>query len=83
MSGYTGNPDAEAEHALILAENGIASSQQMLKGAVLVYCLDCGDEINPARRQAALALGHICKYCIVCQPSHDTATKVKMLDRIL
>jgi RNA polymerase-binding transcription factor DksA len=83
LSGYIGNPDAEAEHALILAENGVASSQQMLKGAVLVYCLDCGDEIKLARRQAAQALGHTCKYCIECQPSHDKAAKVKMLDRIL
>jgi RNA polymerase-binding transcription factor DksA len=83
MSGYTGNPDAEAEHALILAENGVASSQQMLKGAVLVHCLDCGDEINPARRQAAQALGHKCSFCITCQPYHDKAAKVKMLDRIL
>lgn len=83
MSGYTGNPDAEAEHAGILAENGIASSQRMLKGAVLVYCLDCGEEINPARRKAALDRGHKCEYCIICQPKHDTAVKVKMLDRIL
>jgi RNA polymerase-binding transcription factor DksA len=83
MSGYIGNPDAESEHALILAENGIAASQEMLRGHVFVHCLDCGDEIPKARRDYAVKLGHKCEYCITCQEDHDKVPKIKMLDRIL
>lgn len=84
MSGYGGTDD-EALHALILAENGVASSQQLLKGTVLVYCLDCGDEINPARRKAALALNHKCERCISCQKIEEKKPKrrIRMLDHIL
>ena len=83
MSGYIGNPDAEAEHALILAENGIAAAQSMLKGQVRTHCLDCGEPIAEARRQAAIKANHKCEYCISCQPAHDRAPSVRMLDRIL
>lgn len=83
MSGYIGNPDAEAEHALILAENGIAAAQSMLKGQVRTHCLDCGEPIAEARRQAAIKANHKCEYCISCQPKHDKAPSVRMLDRIL
>lgn len=40
MSGYTGNPDAESEHALIINENGIRRSQSMVEGPVLDECQD-------------------------------------------
>lgn len=83
MSGYTGNPDAEAEHALILAENGVAASQAMLHGRVLSHCLDCGDPIPEARRAFARKLNHKCEYCVTCQADHDISPKIKMLDRIL
>lgn len=83
MSGYTGNPDAEAEHALILAENGIAAAQSMLEGRVLTHCLDCEEPIAEARRQVALKSNHKCEYCISCQPNHDKAPSIRMLDRIL
>ena len=83
MSGYIGNPDAEAEHALILAENGINASQEMLQGQVLTHCNDCGDLIAEARRLFAIKLQHKCEYCITCQPKHDKSRNVKMLDRIL
>ncbi len=83
MSGYLGNPDAESEHALILAENGVAASQAMLVGRVLTHCLDCGDEIPPARRAFAHKLQHKCEYCVTCQEEHDKLPKIKMLDRIL
>lgn len=83
MSGYIGNPDAEAEHALILAENGIAAAQSMLKGQVRTHCLDCEEPIAEARRQAAIKSNHKCEYCINCQPAHDRAPAVRMLDRIL
>lgn len=80
MSGYAGNPDAESEHALILSENGIAAARSMLPtGSSALYCLDCGDPIPEARRQAQRG----CKYCIECQPYHDVLPRVKMLDRIL
>lgn len=83
MSGYTGNPDAEAEHAQILAENGIAAAQSMLEGRVLTHCLDCEEPIAEARRQVALKSNHKCEYCISCQPAHDRAPAIRMLDRIL
>lgn len=83
MSGYTGNPDAEAEHAQILAENGIAAAQSMLEGRVLTHCLDCEEPIAEARRQVALKSNHKCEYCISCQPNHDKAPSIRMLDRIL
>lgn len=83
MSGFSGNPDAEAEQALILAENGIRAAQSMIEGPVLEECLDCGDEINPLRVAAMRKINMRCMYCIVCQEKHDTAPRVKMLDRIL
>lgn len=83
MSGYIGNPDAEAEHALILAENGIAAAQAMLQGKVLTHCLDCEEPIAEPRRQAAIKSNHKCEYCISCQPNHDKAPSIRMLDRIL
>ena len=83
MSGYIGNPDAEAEHAAILSENGIAAARLMLVGQVRRYCLDCGDTISEGRRLLAIKYNHKCEYCITCQPFHDTSHKIKMLDRIL
>ena len=80
MSGYIGNPDAESEHALILSENGIHAARMMIPtGESSTHCLDCGEPIPYARRTAQRG----CKYCIDCQPLHDTHQRVKMLDRIL
>ena len=85
MSGYIGNPDAEAEHAMILAENGIAAAQSMLKGKVLVNCNDCGEPIPEARRQAAIKANHKCDRCITCQQKFELRPqpKIRMLDRII
>lgn len=83
MSGYLGNPDAESEHALILAENGINAARSMLEGPVLEDCEECGEPINPKRVAALRANGMKCMYCIVCQAAFDKAPKIKMLDRIL
>ena len=83
MSGYAGNADLEAEHAMILAENGIAAAQSMLEGRVLTHCLDCEEPIAEARRAAAIKSNHKCEYCISCQPAHDRAPAIRMLDRIL
>lgn len=85
MSGYIGNPDAEAEHAMIMAENGIAAAQSMLHGRVLTECLDCGEDIPEARRQAAIKLNHKCDRCIICQQKFELLPqpKIRMLDRIL
>lgn len=83
MSGYTGNPDAEAEHAMILAENGINASQRMLEGPVVEECMDCGDAIHTGRVAFMRSARMKCLYCITCQPRHDTPGRVKMLDRIL
>lgn len=83
MSGYTGNPDAESEHALIINENGIRRSQSLVEGPVLEECLDCGDDINPLRVAAMKKIGMRCCYCISCQVHHDKPQSVRMLDRIL
>ena len=80
MSGYLGNPDAESEHALILAENGIHAARMMLPtGESETECLDCGEPIPEARRVAMRG----CKFCIICQPKYDKHIRVKMSDRIL
>ena len=80
MSGYLGNPDAESEHALILAENGIEAARAMIPtGESASQCWDCGDPIPVARQTAQKG----CKYCIVCQPAHDRQPRIRMLDHIL
>lgn len=83
MPGYDGNPDSGAEAALEHVDNLIHASRSMLQGPVLSHCLDCGDPIPVARREAAKAAGIKCTYCIQCQSSHDKAPKVKMLTHIL
>lgn len=83
MSGYGGNPDMEAEHAMILVENSIHASRLMLEGAVRTRCLDCGEPIVEARRTYALKAGIRCEYCVSCQEGHDTPRRIKMLDRVL
>jgi len=83
MSGYAGNPDLEAEHALILAENGVHASRMLITGPVLDECSDCGEQINPLRVAALRQQGMRCMFCLSCQPKHDKGGRVKMLDRIL
>lgn len=80
MSGYIGNPDAEAEHAMVLAENGIEAARSMMPhGPTSLQCWDCGEDIPRARREAVPGV----KYCIDCQEDHDRRPQIKMLDRIL
>lgn len=85
MSGYLGNADAESEHALILSENGIEASRQAMVGAVLEYCVDCGDKIDERRVEALRKNGMKCECCVDCQQDRDRLPKpqIKMLDRIL
>ncbi len=83
MSGYLGNPDAEAEHALILAENGVRASQYLLNGPTVDDCVDCGLPISPRRVAALKSLNMKCVYCIDCQPQHDNVARIRLLDRIL
>ena len=83
MSGYSGNPDAEAEQGYIFAENNINAARSMLIGPVLTHCNDCGERITEARRQLAITLNHTCQYCITCQPAHDKPQTIRMLDHIL
>ncbi len=84
MSGYIGNPDAEAEHALILSENGVEASRARLRGSVLNTCVSCGEDIPVARQQAARQLSIRCIFCIDCQNDDDKKRRnIKMLDRIL
>lgn len=86
MSGYTGNPDAESEHALILPENAIDAARKAMQGSIRDFCLDsdCLVAIPEARKDAARRSGMKCWYCIDCQSKYDTrGPRVKMLDRIL
>ena len=83
MSGYTGNPDAESEQALILAENGIGAARSMVEGPILTECLDCGDDIDPRRVDAMRKISMRCMYCLECQVNHDRPAMIRMLDRIL
>lgn len=83
MSGYLGNPDAESEHALILAENGISAARSLVEGPVLTECSDCGEDIDQRRVEALSRIGMRCMFCITCQPKHDNPQRVRMLDRIL
>lgn len=82
MSGYAG-PDNEAEHAIIMGENGIDACRKLLEGRVLQHCADCGEEIAAARIAALQKLGMKCEYCIECQAGHDAAKLPKMLTRML
>lgn len=85
MSGYIGNPDAEADHALILNENGINAVREALSGRILTHCRECGDQIDPKRVALARSYGMRCELCIDCQREEDKKpkTRIKMLDRIL
>lgn len=42
-------------------------------GASLTHCLDCGDEIPAARRQAIPA----CERCAECQQDHERRETIK------
>jgi phage/conjugal plasmid C-4 type zinc finger TraR family protein len=84
VSGYTGNADAEAEHAIILAENALHAVRQSieLRDESADECEECGNEIPLARR---LALRGVFR-CIACQEEHERTYRrptIKMLDRIL
>lgn len=83
MSGYLGNPDAEAEHAIILAENGINASRLMLEGPIRERCLECNCIIDQRRRIAAVHNKMKCIYCIHCQNMHDKHPKIQMLTKML
>lgn len=83
MSGYLGNPDAEAEHALIMAENGIAAARLMLEGMVRETCLECNCKIPDRRVQAAKHNKMKCLYCIHCQDNHDKHPSIKMITKML
>ena len=82
MSGYAGADD-ESLHAIILSENGVHASRQMLKGHILTHCSECGDPIPEARRKAGLQFGVKIEYCISCQTYHDKARQPKMLTKML
>jgi phage/conjugal plasmid C-4 type zinc finger TraR family protein len=68
MSGY-GSVDDEAERAMIRVEEQIALAKSMLpKGPGTLVCVDCGDKIPLARRNAMPGTTH----CVDCQGErHD------------
>jgi phage/conjugal plasmid C-4 type zinc finger TraR family protein len=84
MSGYTGRPDDEAEHALILAENALHAARQNLYTSEesATECEDCGEIIPEARRKAMPGVYQ----CILCRSLFEKTMhkqKIKMLDRVL
>lgn len=83
MAGYGDTPDAAADAARDHVDNLVHASRELLEGPVLGVCLDCGDPIPAARREAAAKIGIKCCYCINCQEDHDKAPSVKMLTHIL
>lgn len=84
MSGYIGDPDAEATHALILAENALHAVRQSMyhSTASATECEDCGGIIPEARRKAMPGVYQ----CVACRSMFEKCApkqKIKMLDRIL
>ena len=79
MNGF-GDDDDGALHAMILVENEVALARSMLpSGQSMQHCLECGDDIPQARRQAMPGV----KYCVECQISHDKRPRVRIVDYIL
>lgn len=85
MSGYLGDPDAEAAHAMILAENGVHDATLALQGPVQSWCTECGETIPPARVAFALRKGIRCTTCVTCQAEleQQPQRRTRMLDWIL
>lgn len=85
MSGYTGRPDDESEHALILAENAIHAARVASAGPVVEDCIDCGLSIGEERRKTLSVAGMRCVRCFSCQSLLEKKPKsrIRMLDRIL
>lgn len=85
MSGYAGNPDLESEHAIVLAENGVHAAGIAINGAVLTHCVDCGEEIEAARRSAMIKHRMKCIRCFSCQEDQDSrpVRRIKMLTKML
>jgi RNA polymerase-binding transcription factor DksA len=84
VSGY-GGCDDESLHAIILGENGVHAARLQLEGAVVEYCLDCGELINPKRIAYARKTNMKCVRCVDCQQDEDRRPKsqIKMLTWIL
>jgi RNA polymerase-binding transcription factor DksA len=78
MSGY-GSPDDDAEHAAVLAENGVHHARSLLSGPVRDWCADCGEPIPAARVEFLRSQRMKCMYCVQCQPRHDNAPRVRMV----
>lgn len=79
MSGY-GGADDESVNAQANVDNAIDLARSaMKKGPGSPICLDCGDDIPKARREAVPG----CTFCITCQPHHDALPTLKLLTRML
>lgn len=81
MSGYLGDPDYAAMHAMILNENAAHAIRQLLPtGESAHHCNDCDTVIPEARRVAMKG----CRYCIECQSAHDHGpVRTKMFTKML
>jgi phage/conjugal plasmid C-4 type zinc finger TraR family protein len=80
MSGY-GGVDDDQINAQAFTDNYIALARSLLPtGKSAKYCIECGDEIPLARREALLGVKH-CIYCQLERDKHRPSIKVvtKML----
>lgn len=72
MSGYGGDDD-EAERAMIRVEEQIALARSLLpKGPGTMVCIDCGEPIPKARREAMPGTVH----CVECKADRHDARPV-------
>lgn len=79
MSGY-GGADDESVNAQATIDNLIDVARMMIpKGPGSLVCLDCGDPIPLARREAQKG----CLYCICCQVFRDGRPQIRNLTKML
>lgn len=79
MSGY-GGADDESVNAQATVDNLIDLASSLIpKGNGTLVCLDCGDPIPKARKEAQPGS----TYCITCQVWHDKRPQIKLLTKML
>lgn len=79
MSGY-GGADDESVNVIANVDNLIDVARMMIpKGKGTLVCLDCGEDIPAARKQAQPG----CSFCVQCQTFHDKRPNIKVLTQML
>lgn len=80
MSGY-GGVDDDATNAQAFTDNYIELCRMLLpSGKSSQYCIECGEAIPLARREALIGV----KHCIQCQEIRDrNRPKIKVITKML